>query len=210
EAMNRMHTVVSLIELGHEERAKAFAVDGLHVTQQLTDDLVSSIKEPALAALLLGKASEAGEIGIDFDVEAEGELAEGVFEARDLVTIVGNLIDNAFDATQNRTTGLDRPATVEVGLHVTDNLLHVVVVDSGDGAPADTSTMFTRGWTTKSDSGGQAHGLGLALVQQIVHRLRGSIEVRDEEGAMFSIELPFSLDPTANPEEVTDATGSRR
>ena len=209
EAMNRMHTVVSLIELGHEERAKAFAVDGLHVTQQLTDDLVTSIKEPALAALLLGKASEAGEVGIDLDVDAEGELPEGVFEARDLVTIVGNLIDNAFDATQNRTTGLDRPATVEVGLQVADNLLHVVVVDSGDGPPSDTSTMFARGWTTKSDSGGQEHGLGLALVQQTVHRLHGSIEVRDEEGAMFSVELPFDPSP-ASPEEVPDATGSRR
>ena len=210
EAMNRMHTVVSLIELGHEERAKAFAVDGLHVTQRLTDDLVSSIKEPALAALLLGKASEAGEAGIEFDVDAEGELPAGVFEARDLVTIVGNLIDNAFDATQNRTTRLDRPATVEVGIHVTDELLQVVVVDSGDGPPADTSTMFTRGWTTKSGTAGQSHGLGLALVQQTVHRLHGNIEVRDEDGAMFTVELPFVLDPPVDPEEVTDATGSRR
>ncbi|UYM07733.1 ATP-binding protein [Solicola gregarius] len=209
EAMNRMHTVVSLIELGHQERAKAFAVDGLHLAQRLTDDLVSSIKEPTLAALLLGKASEAGELGIEFEVEVEGELPEGVFEARDLVTIVGNLVDNAFDATQNRTTGRDRPARVEIGLHVADGRLHVDVVDSGDGPPADTSIMFTRGWSTKSSSGEQAHGLGLALVQQTVHRLRGTIEVRDEEGAMFSVELPFSLDPTANRDEVTDATSSR-
>lgn len=209
EALNRMHTVVSLIELGHEERAKAFAVDGLHVTQRLTDELVSSIKEPALAALLLGKASEAGELGIDFGVEAEGELPEGVFEARDLVTIVGNLVDNAFDATQNRTTGPDRPATVEVGLHIADDRLHIDVVDSGDGPPADTSTMFTRGWTTKSSSGGHARGLGLALVQQTVHRLHGTIEVRDEEGAMFSIELPISSPPTER-EEANDATSSRR
>lgn len=209
ESLNRMHTVVSLIELGYEERAKAFAVDGLHVAQRLTDELVSSIREPALAALLLGKASEAGETGIEFEVETEGELPEGVFEARDLVTIVGNLVDNAFDATQNRTTGPDRPATVEVGLHIADDRLHIDVVDSGDGPPADTSTMFTRGWTTKSSSGGQAHGLGLALVQQTVHRLHGTIEVRDEEGAMFSIELPISTPPTAR-EEATDATGSRR
>ncbi|UPK73774.1 sensor histidine kinase [Nocardioidaceae bacterium SCSIO 66511] len=210
EAQNRMHTVVSLIELGHEERAKAFAVDGLHVTQRLTDDLVSSIREPALAALLLGKASEAAELGVDLAVETEGELPEGAFEPRDLVTIVGNLVDNAFDATLNRTTGTDRPARVEIGLHVADGQLHIVVVDSGDGPPTDPSVMFTRGWSTKSSSAGMARGLGLALVQQTVQRLQGTIEVRDEEGAMFSVDLPFAAPRTNSQEEATDATRTGR
>lgn len=208
EAMNRMHTMVSLIELGYEERAKAFAVEELQLAQRLTDDLVSSVREPALAALLLGKASEAAELGITFEVEAEGELPEGAVEARELITVVGNLVDNAFEATQSRTTGTDRPATVEVGLHVTDGRLHIEVGDSGDGPPADPQTMFTQGWSTKSSSGERMRGLGLALVQQTVHRLRGTIEVRADEGATFSVQLPITS-PPIDREEETNAPSPR-
>jgi len=207
EAMNRMHTVVSLIELGHVERAKAFAVEELHLAQRMADDVVSAVGDAALAALLLGKAAEAGELGITLAVETEGELPEGLFDARDLVTIVGNLVDNAFDATRGRTTRRDRPATVEVGVHLADDSLHIDVVDSGDGPPADISSMFSRGWSTKTDSGAASRGIGLALVQQTVLRLGGTIEVRDEDGAMFSVELPVRSGPDRT--GVSSAAGSR-
>lgn len=208
EAMNRMHTVVSLIELGHVERAKAFAVEELHLAQRMADDVVSSVGEPALAALLLGKAAEAGELGIMLEVEADGELPEGLFEARDLVTIVGNLVDNAFDATRERATGRDRPAVVEVGIHLSKDRLHIDVADSGDGPPADPSTLFSRGWSTKSGDGAASRGIGLALVQQTVRRLHGTIDVRDEDGAMFTVELPTSSGASGRT-EVTDAAGAR-
>ena len=74
ESANRLHTVVSLIELGHADRALAFATDELAASQVLTDRVVGSVEEPALTALLLGKAAQASERGIDFEI-ADGRPA---------------------------------------------------------------------------------------------------------------------------------------
>src|SRR6478735_1582010 len=96
ESANRLHTIVSLIELGRADEALTFATGELAVSQRLTDEVVASVREPALAALLLGKAAHASERGIELEVEGSG-LPEGVVPSRDLVTIVGNLVDNALE-----------------------------------------------------------------------------------------------------------------
>jgi two-component system, CitB family, sensor kinase len=207
EAMNRMHTVVSLIELGHTEQAMAFAVEELQLAQRLTDRLVSSVSEPALAALLLGKAAQAAELGVEFEVGEDSHLPAGLVAARDLVTIVGNLVDNAFDATTGRTSGADRPRVVRVAVAAEQEHVRLTVADSGDGPPADVAAMFARGWSTKSTDGGGDRGLGLALVQQTVQRLHGTIDVHDDQGAVFDVVLP-----TAGPqprEEAEDAARAR-
>ncbi len=98
ESANRLHTIVSLIELGHTDRALDFATDELAVSQVLTDRVVGSVEEPALTALLLGKAAEAHERGIAFDIATGARWPSDVAPTRDIVTIVGNLIDNALDA----------------------------------------------------------------------------------------------------------------
>ena len=77
ESANRLHTIVSLIELGHTDRALDFATDELQVSQLLTDRVVGSVDEPALTALLLGKAAEAHERGIAFEIEPGVALAAG-------------------------------------------------------------------------------------------------------------------------------------
>jgi two-component system CitB family sensor kinase len=187
--MNRMHTVVSLIELGHTERALAFAVEELHLAQRLTDRLVSSVSEPALAALLLGKAAQAAELGVAFEVDEDSNLPSGLVPARDLVTIVGNLVDNAFDATLGRSEGENRPRAVRVSVIAGETEVRLTVADSGDGPPPDTAVIFTRGWSTKPDDAG-GRGLGLALVQQTVGRLHGRIDVREQDGAVFEVVLP--------------------
>ena len=191
EAMNRLHTVVSLIELGHTERALEFAVEELQLAQRLTDRLVSSVSEPALAALLMGKAAQAAELGIDFEVDESSSLPAGLLPARDLVTIVGNLVDNAFDAVLSRTVE-QGPRSVSVSASAGEEQVRLTVHDSGDGPPSDPSVMFQRGWSTKPSGGGRDRGLGLALVQQTVHRLHGRIEVYADEGALFDVTLPVT------------------
>jgi sensor histidine kinase regulating citrate/malate metabolism len=195
EAMNRLHTIVSLIELGHPDRAMAFAVEELQLAQRLTDRLVSSVSEPALAALLLGKAAQAAELGVEFDVDEDSSVPAGLVPPRDLVTIVGNLVDNAFDATAMRTSE-DRPRAVWVGARVADGTLRVTVRDTGDGPPADPSLMFRRGWSTKPGQAGRDRGLGLALVQQTVQRLHGTVDVYDDHGAVFAVVLPVTQTQT--------------
>ncbi|MFE5297213.1 ATP-binding protein [Streptomyces sp. NPDC056632] len=102
EAANRLHTVVSLIELGRVDEAVGFATAELELAQALTDRVVSAVGEPVLAALLLGKAAQANERGVELVLTEDSRIDDGVLPvslpSRDLVTILGNLIDNAVEA----------------------------------------------------------------------------------------------------------------
>jgi two-component system CitB family sensor kinase len=98
EFSNRLHTIVALIELGRTEEAVGFAANELDLGQELADELLASIDEPVLTALLLGKSAQAGERGIELELEIDDGLGHLGLAASDLVTVVGNLIDNAMDA----------------------------------------------------------------------------------------------------------------
>lgn len=196
EAANRLHTVVSLVELGRIEQAVKFATAELKIAQQLTDRVVSAVAEPVLAAVLLGKSAEASERGVELVITEDTAIygTDGAIESRDLVTILGNLIDNAVDAA---IAGADRhaspPQVVVTARTDTDNgELVLRVADSGLGVePGSVPEMFRRGWTTKSSDGLVGHGLGLALVGQAVRRYRGSVEVVQDAGAVFTVRLPL-------------------
>lgn len=187
ESANRLHTVVSLIELGHADRALAFATDELAASQVLTDRVVASVQEPALTALLLGKAAQAGERGIDFEVGDGARWPEGVAPARDVVTIVGNLVDNALDAVATA-PGARR---VRVDAHVDGGYAVLTVEDTGPGLPpGEVERAFQRGYSTKQAAGEGRRGLGLALVAQSVQRLGGELRVEGPPGARFVVRIP--------------------
>ena len=203
ESANRLHTVVSLIELGRPGDALEFATGELAVAQRLTDEVVASVQEPALAALLLGKAAQASERGIELSVDGPG-LPEGVAPSRDLVTIVGNLVDNALDAVATQESG--RTVRVTVGLD--DECAVLSVSDTGPGLPeGDLERLFARGWSTKSGDTPGGRGLGLALVRQSVHRLGGTLEVGGPPGATFVVRLPVAGVAEGAP-DVTSGAGA--
>jgi two-component system, CitB family, sensor kinase len=191
ESANQLQTVISLIELGRPDDALRFAATELAVAQHLTDVVVNRIGEPELAALVLGKAAESGERGVELRVADDIDLPAGVADPRDLVTIVGNLLDNAIDATADAPA--PRWVRLEAGILTVDGLeeLEIVVADSGPGlGPEAAVHAFERGWTTKSTERPMGRGIGLALVAQAVHRLGGSIDVANEVGAVFTVSLP--------------------
>src|SRR6185312_1950927 len=153
EAANQLQTVISLIELGRADEALRFAATELAVAQHLTDVVVGAIGEPELAALVLGKAAEASERGVELRVDDDLEIPAGVADPRDLVTIVGNLLDNAVDATADAPSepGVSRWVRLEAGTVAVDGVeeLEIVVADSGPGLDADAAAhAFERGWTT--------------------------------------------------------------
>ncbi|GAA4254430.1 sensor histidine kinase [Dactylosporangium darangshiense] len=183
EAANRLHTVLSLIELGRPEQALDFAAQELAVAQGLTDRVVGAVREPVLAALLLGKASEASERGVDLAVSPDADVPEALLPARDLVTIVGNLLDNAIDAA----LAAPPPRRVEFAAAMRGDELVLRVADSGPGLdPADVARAFERGWSTKPAAGPAGRGLGLALVGQAVRRHGGDIDI---EGSAFTVRV---------------------
>jgi sensor histidine kinase regulating citrate/malate metabolism len=197
ESANRLHTVVTLIELGRADRAVEFATAELAAAQRLTDQLVAAVKEPVLVALLLGKAAEASERGVELIVAEDTSVGSLGIEPGDLVTVVGNLVDNAVDAS----LGTSAPHEVTVSLRQDDAELHIRVADTGPGFdPARLEQAFTSGWSTKPDQRGHGRGLGLALVRQVVNRLDGSIDVTNDGGAVVTVRLPLST-PTARVRE---------
>ncbi|GAA2466454.1 sensor histidine kinase [Streptomyces lavendulocolor] len=191
EAANRLHTVVSLIELGRVAEAVEFATAELELAQALTDRVVDAVGEPVLAALLLGKAAQAGEQGVELVLTEDSRIDDGLLPpalpARDLVTILGNLVDNALEAA--RGTAASR-VTVTARADEDAGELLLRVADSGPGiGPDDHDAVFERGWSTR----GPGRGLGLALVRQTAHRARGTTELGrgPDGGAQFTVRLPL-------------------
>ncbi|KPH96799.1 signal transduction histidine kinase regulating citrate/malate metabolism [Actinobacteria bacterium OK074] len=204
EAANRLHTVVSLIELGRGEEAVEFATAELELAQALTDQVVAAVNEPVLAALLLGKAAQANERGVELEVTEDSGIDDGLLPdslpPRDLVTVLGNLIDNAVDAAQG-----SAGARVTVTAYTDAAFLTLRVTDTGAGVdPAHAEAVFQRGWSTKP-SGPGGRGLGLALVKQTVARHEGTLTVSEapDGGAAFEVRLPL---PTVAPVPPAAAT----
>ncbi|MEU9352598.1 sensor histidine kinase [Streptomyces griseoloalbus] len=208
EAANRLHTVVSLIELGRAEEAVDFATAELELAQALTDQVVAAVGEPVLAALLLGKTAQANERGVELVVSPDSRMDDGLLPdtlpARDLVTILGNLIDNAVDAAQ----GGVRPRVTVTALTEEDgSALILRVADTGPGVDPDhAEAVFQRGFTTKP-SGPGGRGLGLALVRQAVSRHGGALSVSsaDGGGAVFEVRLPLRDTETTGASTLGDA-----
>ncbi|MFF3456414.1 ATP-binding protein [Streptomyces sp. NPDC002730] len=150
EAANRLHTVVSLIELGRADEAVDFATAELELAQVLTDRVVGAVGEPVLAALLLGKAAQANERGVELVLAEDSRIDDGVLPpslpARDLVTILGNLIDNAVDAASEAAAG-GRGAGALDGVDGQDRVIVTaadgpehVIVTAADGPDRDSVT----------------------------------------------------------------------
>jgi two-component system CitB family sensor kinase len=200
EFANRLHTIVALIELDRPREALEFAADELDLGQELADRLVSSLGEPVLTALLLGKTAQARERGITLELTVGDDVGAVGIPSTELVTIVGNLVDNAMDAVSPDLAGDGtrmRPGIVSVDIRRVDERIEFTVADNGDGM-ADVDLAFRRGYSTKR-AGVGGRGLGLALVGQSVRRLGGTIEVHNDGGAVVVVDLPASTLPVGAP-----------
>ncbi|KHO22845.1 ATP-binding protein [Mycolicibacterium setense] len=186
ESANKLHTVVTMVEMGRPEDAVRFATSELELSQRLVDRLSLAVDEPALVALLLGKTAQADERGIVLTVTEDTQLAaHAVLTGQEMVTVLGNLIDNAMDACDRE------DPWIEVTVSQDDQELLIRVADSGPGMDADTfEKAMQRGYSTKSDSSG--HGLGLALVAQTVKRHGGTLRTDITYGSVVTATVPVA------------------
>ena len=193
ESANRLHTVVSLIELGETDHAVEFALEELEMAQALADRVLDGGGNRAVEALLLAKSAQAAERGIELVVRTR-VLPPDLAPDQDLVTIMGNLLDNAMDVLAGRTGGQER--TIEVAASHTEQPrpgYRITVRDTGPGmTPEQARTVFRRGWSTKQARGPAGdRGLGLALVAQAVRRCGGTVVAQPGPGAVFEVWLPY-------------------
>ncbi|PRC45326.1 ATP-binding protein, partial [Mycobacterium sp. ITM-2017-0098] len=186
EAANKLHTIVTMVEMGRAEDAVTFATAELELSQQLVDRLSAAVGEPALVALLLGKSAQADERGIELTVTEDTELPADtddlLLSGQEMVTVAGNLIDNAMDACD------PEDPWVEVTVNQNDGRLLIRVADSGEGMDPNTfERAMRRGYSTKSGADAEQHGLGLALVAQVVKRHDGVLTADVTYGSVVTV-----------------------
>lgn len=183
---NRMHTAVALLELGRSEEAIDILTETSRQSQSLVDQVTArQAGDPAVGALLLGKASQARERGIDWRVSIDPDTPASPLSPVDSVAVLGNLIDNAMDAAA---TGAER--WVGVSLRPSKNGGIVLEVsDGGDGIPSDLREhVFTQGFSTKP-ANNHGRGVGLALVRAVVAGVGGTVEL-SAHPTTFTVTLP--------------------
>jgi two-component system CitB family sensor kinase len=190
EFANRLHTIAGLVQLGRgEEAMKLIAqTSGLH--QELTESLLDRIGDPVLGALLLAKAAVASERGIELRVSDDTVMTRSTLDGEDLITLLGNLIDNAFDAA----AASQGERWVSVSVTEQDDGLVMKVHDSGIGIPVGIDgQIFQEGFSTKTGTGRKGRGFGLALVRQVAQRNGGDVEVVNNGGAAFTVRIPLKV-----------------
>jgi two-component system CitB family sensor kinase len=187
EFANRLHTLVGLVELGHYDEAIQFVTEVSAARADLTERLQARIQDAKLVALILAKVSLADERDVQLRVMDDSHVVAAIRDVSEVLTVVGNLIDNAIDAAAQAA----RPRWVELTIVAAEQDLLIRVRDSGAGVPhAMRETIFMDGVTTKSSATGARRGLGLALVRQVVTGRGGMISVGHDAGAVFTAVLP--------------------
>jgi two-component system CitB family sensor kinase len=189
EFTNRLHVLAGLLDLGEADEARQYLADLASNQLVSAEDLRSRIGPPVLAALVLAKQAVAAECDVEFSVSADSHLDAPAGDAQTLMTIVGNLVDNALDAVSAQ----PGPRQVTLQLREDAGQLLMVVQDNGPGIAADSvEKIFADGYSTKFPRGEMRRGIGLALVRRLVARRNGTIKVAAGPGARFEIRLPLS------------------
>jgi len=194
EFANRMHTVAGLIELGESGEALSYLKDLSGAEAEFAESLRARVASPLIVGLILAKSAVAAERGIKLELTEDSWLGDVPAKSQALTTILGNLIDNAFDAVGGARGPAQGPGRVTVSLLEDEDRIRVEVADNGPGISAeDVEFVFVDGFSTKPDSGTLRRGLGLALVHRLVQRLGGRIEVAPGPGAVFRVSLPAEV-----------------
>lgn len=184
EFLNKLHVILGLLQIGETQQAIEFISEVSDDVEGNYQVIVRQLRNRAIAALVLGKASHARELGIQFSLRSDSTLPphSAYLSSNELITIVGNLVENAFDAVKNDAD------YKEVGLFIGEDEqgLTITVDDTGHGMTAEQiETVRARQYTTKGDG----HGFGLRLIQQIVRDRHGYLDISSEpgEGSAFTV-----------------------
>lgn len=195
EHKNKLHTITGLLQLGHTKQALKYLTEVQADEASLIRFLNERFKNENLSGLLLSKVGRGKELGITVEIDQESHFTRfpKFLDQHDFVVLFGNLIENAFDALQG-TARTEKLITISVDEH--DDVLAILVTDNGSGMSEEVKKrMFENGFSTKAK---ENRGIGLYLIDEIVKKGRGTIEVSSEEGKGTSFLLLFELGDEQN------------
>lgn len=187
EFMNKLHVILGMVRMGMYEQLTTFINTLVDHRNHEVGNVTKNIKDPALAGFIMGKLSYAREKKVDLSIEIDTVIPEpkSLSATHEIITILGNLIDNAIEAMEDCPT-----KEIEVLVNYLHNSLKIVVSDTGPGISKGVlEHVFEKGFSTK----GQNRGYGLYLVRQSVDRLGGEINVhsRLNSGTEIIVIVPF-------------------
>ncbi len=176
---NKLHVILGLIQIGQYEKAVSY-IENISIIQRETiSTVMNSIENPSLAALVVGKIARASECNVKFTIK-EGTSYKNddiTVPSEALVTITGNLIDNALDAMNMDSSNTDKE--LQFGAYTKDGELLITVKDTGPGIPKENlEKIFENGFSTK----GTGRGIGLYHTKQLIESLGGKITVESQTG----------------------------
>ena len=176
---NKLHVILGLIQIGQYEKAVSY-IENISIIQRETiSTVMNSIENPSLAALVVGKIARASECNVKFTIK-EGTSYKNddiTVPSEALVTITGNLIDNALDAMNMDSSNTDKE--LQFGAYTKDGELLITVKDTGPGIPKENlEKIFDNGFSTK----GTGRGIGLYHTKQLIESLGGKITVESQTG----------------------------
>ncbi|MDP4147128.1 MAG: sensor histidine kinase [Bacillota bacterium] len=186
EFMNKLHTIAGLIQLEEYDEALQFISDVAKVRSNISNILTENIKDPSLSALLLAKYNKAEESRVKLKIDANSKLTKlpQYMTSEEIVSVVGNLIENSLDEVKNDGTGLIYVKIVEK-----DEFLNITVKDNGGGIPLDyRGKIYEQGFSTKE---GQ-RGHGMYIVKKIIDDYNGTISFDVDEGVHWKINVPMA------------------
>lgn len=187
EFMNRLHVILGMVQMRYYDELSDFIRTLVGHQNQELGNITQHIKDPALAGFLMGKLSYTREENVEFIIEVNTVIPEPANPriAHELITILGNLIDNAIEAMADSSD-----KTLEVTLHYSDKLLTMEVLDSGPGIPDEIQkNVLEKGYSTK----GENRGYGLYLVTKSIENLGGewTIDSKSLLGTVIHIRIPY-------------------
>ncbi|WP_251037465.1 DcuS/MalK family sensor histidine kinase [Paenibacillus albidus] len=189
EFMNKLHVIMGMTHMGLYDELQQYISGTVRNYQNEIGSITKQIKDPVMAGFLLGKLSRAREAGINLMLEADSYLpeSEGPEIIHELITIVGNLLDNAMDALE----GVEEKEIL-LAFRYDQGRMICTVQDTGPGiAESLREEIYVQGFSTKGDN----RGLGLHLVRRSVEKLSGSLLLHSggEPGATFAADVPYKI-----------------
>lgn len=194
EFMNKLHVIMGMTHMGLYDELQQYISGTVGNYQNEIGSIARQIKDPVMAGFLLGKLSRARETGTELVLAGDSYLPEAADPQtiHELITIAGNLLDNAMDALEGQAA-----RKIKLAIYYEQGTLRCTVQDNGPGIPERLQQqMYGQGFSTK----GEGRGFGLYLVRKSVEKLEGrltvishGVEETEGTGTAFTVEVPYAV-----------------